>query len=325
VARAFTLIELLTVIAIIAVLAAIIFPVFAAAREQARQSTTMSNMHAVYVGARTFFEDEKQWPQTLFPYAETQAPLVSGEPANCPLTRPAAVGNGFSDVNASGDVVVPMDKATGTFTMDPACSTLNYGYTYGEQIKDYQLYLCPDNLTTDKQAAVAPVYPLNIPSLGDNNLTGTVTWRQDTSTASSNNDGTDPDLPTLYSTNSAETSPYVGLPKFYYKMDSMDVGPRIDANGDVVKDSNGNTIYELHYSPDWTKELGATFDVLNGQAIVNQLKYQNPPEDRTLITWVNDHVVTAHSNSVIILLGTGTAKKITPLTASQQLPLYFQP
>ena len=45
--RGFTLIELLVVIAILAVLAAILFPVFAQAREKARQSDCLAHYHQI--------------------------------------------------------------------------------------------------------------------------------------------------------------------------------------------------------------------------------------------------------------------------------------
>lgn len=53
----FTLIELLVVIAIIAILAAILFPVFAQAREKARQSACMSNLKQIGIAANMYAQD----------------------------------------------------------------------------------------------------------------------------------------------------------------------------------------------------------------------------------------------------------------------------
>jgi prepilin-type N-terminal cleavage/methylation domain-containing protein/prepilin-type processing-associated H-X9-DG protein len=69
--RGFTLIELLVVIAIIAILAAILFPVFAKAREKARQSSCLNNQRQIAVAILMWAQDHDEmlpdhsnvWPE----------------------------------------------------------------------------------------------------------------------------------------------------------------------------------------------------------------------------------------------------------------------
>jgi len=82
--RGFTLIELLVVIAIIAILAAILFPVFARAREKARQNTCLSNVKQLTLGILMYNNDwdEKMppclrgwvvlpsWRSNIYPYVK---------------------------------------------------------------------------------------------------------------------------------------------------------------------------------------------------------------------------------------------------------------
>jgi prepilin-type N-terminal cleavage/methylation domain-containing protein/prepilin-type processing-associated H-X9-DG protein len=65
--KGFTLIELLVVIAIIAILAAILFPVFAKAREKARQSSCLSNVKQLTLGVLQYVQD---YDETLPKYRQ---------------------------------------------------------------------------------------------------------------------------------------------------------------------------------------------------------------------------------------------------------------
>jgi prepilin-type N-terminal cleavage/methylation domain-containing protein/prepilin-type processing-associated H-X9-DG protein len=65
--KGFTLIELLVVIAIIAILAAILFPVFAQAREKARQTGCLSNVKQIGLGIQMYVQDfDEHVPRNAF-------------------------------------------------------------------------------------------------------------------------------------------------------------------------------------------------------------------------------------------------------------------
>lgn len=87
--KGFTLIELLVVIAIIAILAAILFPVFAKAREKARQSTCTSNLKQIGTAIQMYAQDWDGWiliqgyynaPESSWPYYYSQ--YISGKDAD---------------------------------------------------------------------------------------------------------------------------------------------------------------------------------------------------------------------------------------------------
>ncbi|MBD3292809.1 MAG: prepilin-type N-terminal cleavage/methylation domain-containing protein [Armatimonadia bacterium] len=113
--RGFTLIELLVVIAIIAILAAILFPVFARAREKARQSSCLSNMKQLALGQLMYAQDYDEvtvrwngywnsgeydpprfayWYEHIMPYVNNNQILI------CPSASDKALDPGYAPSNS---------------------------------------------------------------------------------------------------------------------------------------------------------------------------------------------------------------------------------
>jgi prepilin-type N-terminal cleavage/methylation domain-containing protein/prepilin-type processing-associated H-X9-DG protein len=146
--RGFTLIELLVVIAIIAILAAILFPVFAKAREKARQSSCLSNMKQLSLSWLQYIQDYDEisprannivpvgsfvladgvtpsndgnmlWPYQIMPYVK------NNQIYNCPssttrwalTTRSGNFGYGYNDTTVGGVSLGTMQFPSETICM----------------------------------------------------------------------------------------------------------------------------------------------------------------------------------------------------------------
>jgi prepilin-type N-terminal cleavage/methylation domain-containing protein len=136
----FTLIELLVVIAIIAILAAILFPVFAQAREKARQSVCISNNKQLSIATLMYSQDYDE----LYPMAYGYYPGVGW-----------LVGfTGATPYNASCANGVCGPNWTGAMNSYWANAIQSYA-------KNYQILACPSAVPYGASYAQAAGAPLN--------------------------------------------------------------------------------------------------------------------------------------------------------------------
>ncbi len=123
--RGFTLIELLVVIAIIAILAAILFPVFARAREKARQTSCLSNVKQLALGALMYTQDfDEKHPYCYFIVAAGHDDGVSRE--------------GYTMMSA----ILPYLKNVQIFKCPSISAETIYTYTNGVQIVSDYSFSC---------------------------------------------------------------------------------------------------------------------------------------------------------------------------------------
>jgi prepilin-type N-terminal cleavage/methylation domain-containing protein/prepilin-type processing-associated H-X9-DG protein len=129
---AFTLIELLVVVAIIAIIAAILFPVFAQAREKARQTACLSNCKQLGTAIEAYLQDYDGayplswfgfkagygWDVALFPYVKNyqayECPSNRITPRYWPGYAPRGVGPIPGSYAVNGDMTA-RDGGKSTF------------------------------------------------------------------------------------------------------------------------------------------------------------------------------------------------------------------
>lgn len=189
---AFTLIELLVVIAIIAVLAAILFPVFAAAREKARQTACLSNLKQVGLATLMYVQDydenfvhtelggdvsddeEHYWGDMLQPYTKNWQLLTCPSAAGQPIRFKTATTNfsqqwsyhyGINDITDNTDACTPAGDSSGPDS--PACQHLGVaGQAMAAISYPADTILIADSLpangdTGDVSTSIAPSNNLN--------------------------------------------------------------------------------------------------------------------------------------------------------------------
>lgn len=128
--KGFTLIELLVVIAIIAILAAILFPVFAAAREKARQSACLNNEKQIGLAMMQYTQDYDD----SYPMCYWNPAVNSWVPQRC--AYPAAL---YPYIKSTGVWICPSQPPIENWRQPGAYSYTIPGVLSGTYYQEYLL------------------------------------------------------------------------------------------------------------------------------------------------------------------------------------------
>jgi len=170
---------------------------------------------------------------------------------------------------------------------DPAppvpANRIQHGFLYPAYVKNIEVFLCPNNPVKDQQQVTTAHFPPSSP------------WNQQLTQQTGN------DYP-LYGLGfcfEGLPAEFLDKPLLFYAYDSYDISSYLAADGTRV----GGNGFQIVYTRDWTASEGT-------QDAPNQLKYQNPPPDRTILSWCNYHVTNGGHNQCMVIFASGTARKL---------------
>jgi prepilin-type N-terminal cleavage/methylation domain-containing protein/prepilin-type processing-associated H-X9-DG protein len=153
---AFTLIELLVVIAIIAILAAILFPVFAQAREKARQTSCLANVKSITLAMNMYAQDADEtyppgryygfadgsawtWDHYIGPYAQKSGAVTYGQGNNPYLECPSDIRDRSTVTSGKRSYAIPMSAfvPSDEAWMPEVYPTATSGFTEGRALSEF--------------------------------------------------------------------------------------------------------------------------------------------------------------------------------------------
>lgn len=158
---------------------------------------------------------------------------------------------------------------------------IKHGYLYPTFVKSLDVFRCPDNGNKNTSLVVQSGYA---PGSG---------W---TGAATFGSLGFSGGSPSGFDFDANRDTAFP-----YYAADSYDLTS--------VPGQQGQ--FQVVYARDWTAGSGL-------QDKPNQLKYRNPPLDKTIIAWCNYHMTVAGANMSPVLFASGTCKPLSTVTVQQK-------